>query len=66
MANLCPFDETQMTLLPGNEASLKLLQLLISPQSSMYNLAKGSLRNNFLGSMQECSSCGYLAIFTKK
>lgn len=66
MANQeCPFDHNALSQVIGERAGTLLLGMLISPTSTMFNMIKGSIRPNPSGTVMECPSCGWVAIFSK-
>ncbi len=61
----CAFDQKEMTTLQGQQASLVLLDMIMSPTSIIYNTVKGSVRSNPNGTVMKCPDCGWVAIFAK-
>ena len=59
----CPFDQSAMSTLSGEKASTILLEMLVSPNSMMFNAAKGSMLTNPNGNVLKCGDCGFIAIF---
>lgn len=63
----CPFANCKgdMTPLSGKDAARKLLDVLVSPKSTMATMARASAADVKKGALRECSECGYLAVFAK-
>lgn len=60
----CPFDGNEMVTLTPKQASDTLVDLLVSPKSSVYALFKGAAAGNSDAQFNRCSICGFFAIFT--
>lgn len=62
----CPFDQGAMNLLDRQTAANRIISMLVSPRSNIYNLLKGAVgKGDTPGSVKECDNCGYVAIFSK-
>ena len=62
----CPFDGASMNMLNRQEAASRIISMLVSPRSNISNLLKGAVgKGDTPGSVKECGSCGFVAIFSK-
>ena len=59
----CPFDKTEMTSLNPKQGAESLMDLLISPRSTIYVMLKGAIDGNPHAEFNRCPSCGFFAIF---
>ena len=63
---ICPYDQGATRILDKSEAAEVLLNVLVSPKSSVFKLIKSSIgRNATKGTIRECGTCGHISIFNR-